>query len=53
MLLDSSGMLLADLTGMLLRLVSMLPLSKGMLSSAGMLRKSFSVLLALPSMLPL
>ena len=33
MLLDSSGMLLADLTGMLLPLVSMLPLSKGMLSS--------------------
>jgi hypothetical protein len=54
-------MLLADLTGMLSRLVSMLPVSKGMLSPAGMLlaevagmlRESFSVLLTLPSMLPL
>jgi hypothetical protein len=60
MLLDSSGMLLAELTGMLSRLVSMLPVSKGMLlpvgmslaEVAGMLRKS-SVLLALPSLLPL
>ena len=54
-------MLLADLTGMLSSLVSMLPMSEGMLSPAGMLLaevagmllKSFSVLLALPSMLPL
>src|SRR4028118_1055403 len=60
MLLDSSGMLLAELTGMLLPLVSMLPVSKGMLlpvgmslaEVVGMLRKS-SVLLASPSMLPL
>ena len=61
MLPTSGGVLLADLTGMLSTLVSMLPVSKGMLSPAGMLlaevagmlRKSFSVLLALPSMLPL
>ena len=61
MLLESSGMLLADLTGMLSRLVSMLPVSKGMLSSvgmllpevAGMLRELFSVLLTSSSMLPL
>jgi hypothetical protein len=59
-------MLLADLTGMLSRLVSMLSVSKGMLlpagmlssvgmllaEVAGMLRESFSVLLTLPSMLP-
>jgi len=65
MLLKSSGMLLADLTGMLSRLGSMLPVSKGMLllagmlssigmllaEIAGMLRESFSVLLTLPSML--
>jgi hypothetical protein len=54
-------MLLAELTGMLSSLGSMLPMSEGMLSLpgmllaevAGILRKSFSVLLALPSMLPL
>jgi hypothetical protein len=36
MLLDSSGMLPTDLIGMLSRLVSMLPMSIGMLSPAGM-----------------
>ena len=54
-------MLLAHIRGMLSRLSSMLPISKGMLSLAGMLltevagmlRKLFSVLLASPSMLPL
>ena len=53
MLLDSSGMLLADITGMLSSLLSMLPVSRGMLSPVGMLRRLFSVLLASPSMLPL
>jgi hypothetical protein len=61
MLLYSSGMLPADLTGMLSRLGGILLMSEGMLSIpgmslaeiAGMLRKLFSVLLALPSMLPL
>jgi hypothetical protein len=54
-------MLPTDLIGMLSRLVSMLPMSIGMLSPAGMslaevasmLRKSLSVLLTLLSMLPL
>jgi hypothetical protein len=61
MLLNLDGMLLADITGMLSHLGSMLPISEGMLSPvgmllaevAGLLRKSFSVLLALSSMLPL
>jgi len=65
MLLDSSGMLLADLTGMLSRLGSMLLMSEGMLplgmvlarmllaEVAGMLRELFSVLLVSSSMLPL
>jgi hypothetical protein len=46
-------MLLAELLGMLSRLGSVLPMSNGMLSPAGMLHKLFSVLLASPSMLPL
>jgi hypothetical protein len=66
MLLDSSGMLLAELPGMLSLLSSVLPMSKGMLSPAGillagmliaevagMLRKAFSMLLISPSMLPI
>ena len=66
MLLDSSGMLLAKLLGMLSCLGGVLPMAKGMLSLlgmlsvtgmllaevAGMLWQLFSVLLTLLSMLP-
>jgi len=64
MLLGPGGMLLAELTGMLSRPGSMLPIPEGMLllagmlpvgvlltEVAGMLRKLLSVLLALPSVL--
>jgi hypothetical protein len=60
MLLKLGGMLLAELTGMLSRLGSMLPMSEGMLLArmllaevAGMLRELLSVLLASLSMLSL
>jgi hypothetical protein len=54
MLLDSSGMLLADLLGMLFCLDSMLPMSEGMLSPAGMLLADLlGMLFCLDSMLPM
>jgi hypothetical protein len=52
MLLDSSGMLLAELLGMLSRLGSMLPISKGILSLKGILSSAGMLLAELLGMLP-
>ncbi len=53
MLLESSGMLLAEVAGMLSRLASMLPVSKGMLSPAGMLFLVGMLLAEVAGVLPL